>query len=408
MFGIIFEDAYFWLVLNIGVALLLGMILGNLADKVNLPTITGYLVAGLILGPLTKFIDSEELSHLRIISDIALGFIAFQVGNELWLGKLKKSGTKIIFITVFQAVFTSLVVFLALFFFVDISVALILGAIAAATAPAPIIMIINKKNAKGPLTDTIVPIVGLDDAVGTILFGVLLSLSVTLASPNEQSVHLSALMLEPLKEIGLSIILGAVLGGISGFATKTIDKNNDSSTKRLDVIVVTVFISVGLALLLNASPILTPMIAGAFVTNQINKDDYILEEKTIRFFIPPLMILFFTISGAQLDFSVIATVGIAGLMYVIGRTIGKFIGSFLGCQMFGVKGSVKRNLGIAMLPQSGVAIGLSMAAYNRFSQVDSQMAQNIQNIVLATVLVFALVGPILVQIAFKKAGEIKS
>jgi Kef-type K+ transport system membrane component KefB len=398
-------DSYAMLIFNVGIVLLLGLIFGKLAEKVNLPDITGYLIAGLLLGPITHFLTSEELDHMSIISNLALGFIAFQVGNELWLGKLKKSGKKILIITISQAVFTTLIVSLVLLLFTNPPTALVLGAIAAATAPAPIMMIINKYRTKGPLTDTIVPIVGLDDAVGVIMFGVLLSLSVALASGDVSQLSVFNVILQPLKEIGISILFGSAIGLISGLATRSISKNTDAKVKHLDVIIITVFITVGVAMLFDASPILTPMIAGAFVTNLINKDTYILEDETIRFFIPPIMILFFTLSGAQLSFSTITTVGLIGVMYIISRSIGKFGGCYVSSKIVHAEPVVKQYLGFAMLPQSGVAIGLAMAAYNQLFEVNVEYANNILNITLASVLVFALIGPILVQWAFKKAGE---
>lgn len=399
-------DSYAMLIFNVGIILLLGLILGKLAEAIKLPNITGYLVAGLFLGPVTHFLSAEELSHMTVISHIALGFIAFQVGNELWLGKLKKSGKKIVIITVIQALFTSLVVSGLLFIVAKPSVALILGAIAAATAPAPIMMLINKYRAKGPLTDTIVPIVGLDDAVGVIVFGVMLSLGVALAGSNSGHLNIIDLLGGPLLEIGLSILLGSVIGFIAGFATKTITKDRETKVKHLDVVIITVFLTVGVAMIFDASPILTPMIAGAFVTNQINKDTYILEDETIRFFIPPIMILFFTISGAQLSFDVLSTIGLVGLVYIIGRTIGKFGGAFIGCTLVHSEPTVKKYLGFAMLPQSGVAIGLAMAAFTAINNVNPDMAKSIQNITLASVLVFALIGPVLAKIAFGRAKEL--
>jgi Kef-type K+ transport system membrane component KefB len=396
------------LIFNVGVILLLGLFFGKIAEKLNLPDITGYLFAGLLLGPISGFLTSEELSHMSIISNIALGFIAFQVGNELWLGKLKKSGKRIVIITIIQALFTALVVALILLLFTNPPIALIMGAIAAATAPAPIMMIINKFRTKGPLTNTIVPIVGLDDAVGVIVFGVLLSLSVALASGNVGNLNFFNVILDPLKEIGISILLGTVIGLISGYFTKTITKDDEAKVKHLDVIIITVFITVGAAMLLDASPILTPMIAGVFVTNLVNKDTYILEEETIRFFIPPIMILFFTISGAQLSFTVITTIGLVGLMYIISRTFGKFGGCYIASKLVHTEPTVKRYLGFAMLPQSGVAIGLAMAAYAGLSDINSEYADQILNITLASVLVFAFVGPVLVQWAFKKSGEAKN
>lgn len=399
-------DSYAMLIINVGVVLLLGLIFGRLAEKIHLPDITGYLLAGLLLGPISGFLTATELSHMSIISNLALGFIAFQVGNELWLGKLKQSGKRIVIITVIQALFTTLVVSILLLLVTDPSTAMILGAIAAATAPAPIMMLINKYRTKGPLTSTIVPIVGLDDAVGVIVFGVLLSLGVALAGQDASSLTVFNVIGEPLMEIGLSIVFGSVIGIIAGIATRTITKNQEAQVKQLDLIIITVFITVGIAMLFDASPILTPMIAGAFVTNLINKDSYILEEETIRFFIPPIMILFFTLSGAQLSFSVLSTIGMIGLVYIIGRSIGKFGGSYIGSILVDSEPAVKQYLGVAMLPQSGVAIGLSMAAYHALIDVNPEMAASIQNITLASVLVFALAGPILVRMAFKRAHEI--
>lgn len=400
-------DSYAMLILNVGVVLLIGLVFGKLAETINLPNITGYLVGGLLLGPITHFLTSEELAHMSIISYVALGFIAFQVGNELWLGKLKKSGSKIVVITLVQALFTTLVVSGLLLMVTEPSIALILGAIAAATAPAPIMMLINKHRTKGPLTSTVVPVVGLDDAVGVIIFGVMLSLGITFARQGDFSLNFTELVRGPLKEIGLSVLFGAAIGFASGFATKTIRKGREQGEKNLNVVIITVFITVGIAMLFDASPILTPMIAGAFVTNQINKETYILEEKTIRFFIPPIMILFFTISGARLSFSVLSTVGLIGAIYIVGRVIGKVGGSAIGASVVKTDPAIKKYLGLVMLPQSGVAIGLATAAYVAFSDVNQDVGATIQNITLASVLVFALIGPVLAKIAFGKAKEIR-
>lgn len=397
---------YSILIINLGIIMFLGLTFGRLAEYIKLPAIVGYLIAGLILGPISGVLNQNDTESLRLISDLALGFIAFEVGNELWFGKLKKSGKKIIIITLLQALLTSIIVFLSLLFFTDVSVALILGAIAAATAPAPIIMIINKYNAKGDLKDTIIPIVGLDDAVGVIIFGVFLSISVSIVGTTANT-NMLGLLLEPFIEIGISILLGVIIGLIAGLAIKHITKDFEARAKNLEVIIITVLITVGLALSLNASPILTPMIAGAMVTNMINKETYMLEEDTINFFIPPLMIMFFTVSGARLDFSVLPTVGIIGIIYIIGRTIGKFLGSYFGASITNSASSTQKYLGFAMLPQSGVAIGLSMAAYNALIDINQNYAETINNVTLASVLFFALTGPILVKIAFQKAGEIK-
>lgn len=398
---------YAMMIINIGTLLLVGYLLGKVAESIHLPNITGYLIGGLALGPIFHILSEAEISHLRIISDLALGFIAFQVGNEFWLGKLKDSGKRIVIITIVQAIATSLVVTLLLLTVTSLSVALILGGIATATAPAPIMMIINKYRTKGELTSTIVPVVGLDDAVGVIIFGVMLSIGVALARTGGISLNMIELFKEPLIEIGLSILFGSIIGLISGFASKRMSTNEESRSKYLDIIIITVFISLGTALLYGASPILTPMVAGAFVANIVNKDTYVIEEKTIRFFIPPLMILFFTLSGAKLSFNVLIAVGVIGLIYIIGRTIGKIGGAFIGAKVARADKKVQRFLGVAMLSQSGVAIGLALVAYNSLIEINETMANNIQNIVLASTLVFALIGSVLIKMAFQFTGEIR-
>lgn len=392
------------LIVFVGLIILIGLLFGRLAEILKVPAITGYLVAGLILGPIFHIIDLDSLHSLSFISDIALGFIAFQVGNELWFGKLKKSGMKIVIITVIQAVLTTFFVALMALIFVDLSVALILGAIGAATAPAPIMMIVKKLKTKGELTDTILPVVGMDDAVGVILFGVLLSVGISLMGASGNLSFLQ-MMEEPMIELAISIGLGVAAGLIAGFSIKSISPNNDQEEKNLIVVIVTVMITTGAALYLGGSPILTPMIAGAVVTNMINKQCYILEEKTIRFFVPPIMIAFFTIAGATLQFDVVLAAGAVGVVYIIGRAFGKMFGSYVGTSLVKSSSTVKKNLGIALLPQSGVAIGLSIAAYNAIQGVNLAYAETIQNVILASVLVFGLIGPVLVKIAFVKAGE---
>lgn len=392
------------IIINLGIIVLLGLIIGRLFEQVKIPAVTGYLVAGLLLGPITGYFNAEDLKSLSMVGDIALGFIAFQVGNELWFGKLKKTGLKIAIITIIQALMTTAIVIFITQFFVDISVALVLGAVAAATAPAPIMMIIKKYRTKGELTDTILPVVGLDDAVGVIMFSILLSFSVNLASGTGQ-INIVSMIVHPLVEIGLSALIGILIGFISGKTIKYISHNNDRQEKNLNVIVITVLLTVGAALMTGASPILTPMIAGTTVTNLINKECFVLEEETIRFFIPPLMIAFFTIAGAQLDFGVVVSAGLIGILYIVGRGLGKFLGAYLGCSVVKSSPKVKKYLGVSLLPQSGVAIGLSVAAYSQLKDVNIEYANIVQNVILASVLFFALTGPVLVKIALFKSGE---
>lgn len=395
------------LIADLGIILLAGLIFGRIAEQLKIPAVTGYLIAGLLLGPFTRIIDLETLESFSVISDIALGFIAFQVGNELWFGKLKKSGMKIVIITIVQAIATTSIVIIALLPFVDLPIALVLGAIAAATAPAPIMMIIKKYRTKGELTDTILPVVGLDDAVGVIMFGVLLSIATALAGSSTGELSFLHLIEEPVFEIIISIVLGLGIGYISGIAIRTIDRNPERHEKNLDVVCISIFLTTGAAIYLGGSPILTPMIAGTVVTNLINKDCYLFEEETIRFFVPPLMIAFFTIAGAQLQFDVILAAGMVGLVYIVARIFGKMSGAYAGAKMVHSSDKVKKYLGLSLLPQSGVAIGLSIAAYSAFDGVNHEYALIVKNVILASVLFFALTGPVLVKMAFIKTKEVR-
>lgn len=406
LLNVVVDSGISTIIVDLGIIILLGFIVGRMFEMIKIPAITGYLVAGLLLGPITGYMSVEYLNHFSIIGDVALGFIAFQVGNELWLGKLKKSGKNIVIITIIQAVLTTTIVAVATSFFVDLPIALMLGAVAAATAPAPIMMIIKKYRTKGVLTDTILPVVGLDDAVGVVMFGTLMSISVSMmASDAAAETSLWLMLAEPLFEIGISIAIGAFIGFASGKAIQTMSDNTDRKEKNLNIVIITVLLTTGAAILAGASPILTPMVAGAVVTNLINKECFILEEETIRFFIPPLMIAFFTIAGAQLQFDVILAAGIVGLVYIVGRIIGKFFGAYIGAVITKADPKVRKYLGICLLPQSGVAIGLSVAAYAAFAPVNLEYALIIKNVILASVLFFALTGPILVKIALFKSKE---
>lgn len=402
-----FENSIALILVKIGVLILAGMIMGKVAERIRIPEVSGYLIAGLILGPVFGFINQNDVTSFEIITNIALGFIAFQVGNEFWLGKLKKTGIKVIIITIVQALLTTLIVTLFALLFVDLYIALVLGAIAAATAPAPIMMIVKKYKAKGELTDTLVPLVGFDDAVGVLMFGILLTISVTMINPSTTSINLFQVIKDPIIEIGISILIGSIIGLITGLLIRTVDIGEGQQEKDLDVIIVAVFLTTGSAMLFHASPILTPMIAGAIVTNMINKKTYKIEELTLRSFIPPIMILFFTIAGASLQFDVIISAGLIGITYILSRILGKLLGAYLGSVIAKANRNVKRHLGFALLPQAGVAIGLSVAAYNLISPFDLEGAQVIKNVILASVLIFELSGPLLVKMSLEKSGDIE-
>lgn len=401
------------ILVEIAIIIVFGLLLGQLAEYLNIPDVTGYLVAGLILGPVANLFGLEILNEsnfdsYNLLSNIALGFIAFQVGNELWIGKLKKTGIKIIIITLFQAILTVIfVVALLLIFNQPLPLALTLGAISAATAPAPIMMIVKKYKTKGELTNSILPVVGLGGAVAVMILTIFLPISVSLLN-SEGSLEISKIISSPLNEIGDSILIGVILGIITGFSLQIISKDFEREQKNLDLVIVTIFLSTGLSIYFNASPILTAMVAGTVTTNMINKKVYRLEENTINKFIPPLMILFFTVAGAEISFDVIYDAGIIALIYIIGRFLGKFSGSFIGCKITKSSKVVEKYLWISLLPQSGVAIGLASAAYISLVNVAPDTALIIKNVTLGSVLLFELFGPYLVRKNLIQTGEVRA
>ena len=282
-----------------------------------------------------------------------------------------------------------------------------LGAISAATAPAPIMMIVKKYKTKGELTNSILPVVGLGGAVAVMILTIFLPISVSLLN-SEGSLEISKIISSPLNEIGDSILIGVILGIITGFSLQIISKDFEREQKNLDLVIVTIFLSTGLSIYFNASPILTAMVAGTVTTNMINKKVYRLEENTINKFIPPLMILFFTVAGAEISFDVIYDAGIIALIYIIGRFLGKFIGSFFGCKITKSSKVVEKYLWISLLPQSGVAIGLASAAYISLVNVAPDTALIIKNVTLGSVLLFELFGPYLVRKNLIQTGEVRA
>ncbi len=392
----------------LAVLLIAGMILGKLAEKIGIPAVTGYILAGILAGPVFHLVNDTTIQGLNILSDISIGFIAYQIGIELWLPKYKKSGKRILIITIFQAVFTFLIVCLLLLVFKrPLWMALTLGAIACATAPAPIMMIIKRYRVKGEVADTLVPVTGLDDGVGIIIFGICLSVSAAILN-NNGHVNFATAILDPLKEIGLSILFGMALGLIIVVANKFVFRKygkHERNDAYLSVAICVVFLSVAGSRFLGLSPILTPMVAGACFTNFVNKDTFKVQQKTVDKFVPPLMIVFFTLAGAELDLKVLISAGLVGVIYVLGRALGKFLGAFLGAKIAKASKNVQRYLGLALLPQGGVAIGMVLSCVSAFGSKEGVF---IQTVVLAGIFIFELIGPVLVKLSFKKSNEINA
>ncbi len=402
--------------LVLGLAMVGGLALSRLMKLLNLPNVTGYLFAGLLMGPYLLplifgdgvcLLNEESVGSLGIISDVALGFIAFSIGGEFKLKNIKKLGGKIIVITLVQASVTVLAVVGALLLVpaksdtVRISTALLLGSIAAATAPAATLMVVRQYKAKGPVTDTLLPVVAFDDAVGLIIFSVCFSLAETLCTGNALTVKEALLM--PLLEIAMSIGIGAALGALMTLCMKFFH----SRANRLCLMLTAVFIGVALAEMLNLSSLLLCMMIGALFANL--RDDAIEILDNTERWTPPLFMLFFVLSGADLNLRVLgsATVLIVGVVYLIARSLGKYFGAFFGSAISRAPKTVRQYLGVTLLPQAGVAIGMAQSVAGNANLKAAGISSAIVAIVLFATLVYELVGPVLTKVALTAAGEIE-
>ena len=409
------------ILLAIGVAMFVGLFLTRLAVKLNLPDVTCYLVAGVLVGPLCLgqlgvpglgFGSFEFVEEMSLISDVALGFIAFSIGNEFRLSSLKQIGRQATIIAIFQALAATVlvdVVLLVLHLFLGdklpVSTCIILGAIATATAPAATMMVVNQYKAKGPLTDILLPIVALDDAVGLIVFAVSNGIAKALISG---SVNMVSILVNPIIEIVLSLGLGALLGWV--FSEVEIYFN--SRSKRLCLAVTFVVLSAGFSKMsfelgggveIGFSSLLVCMMCGTIFCNMCDFSEGIMA-KTERW-TAPIYVLFFVISGAELDLRVFADLAVVGvgIAYIAARSAGKIAGASISARFTKCVPSIQKYLGITLLPQAGVALGMSVTVAAEFGAEGAV----IRNIVLFAVLVYELVGPVLTKMALTAAGDIQ-
>ncbi len=404
--------------LSISVAMLAGLLLSRVAKLLSLPAVTAYLVAGILVGPYclgklgisgVGFTSLEEIGTLKIIADAALGFIAFSIGNEFRLSQLKKTGKAATFIGIFQALVAALLVDIALiglhFIIPDrlsLPAAIVLGAIATATAPAATLMVVRQYKAKGPLTDLLLPIVAIDDAVGLVVFAV--SLGVARAIQHGH-VDVISIVLNPIIEIVLSLILGALMGAVLTF----IEKFFNSRSKTLTVSLAFVMATVAFTMMkfhigpveIGFSSLLVCMMLGTVFCNLCEKSEPIMER--VDAWTAPLFVIFFVLSGAELEISVFGDMMIVliGVVFLVFRAIGKCLGAYSSSKWMKCEPKVCKYLGITLLPQAGVALGMSLQVGDL-----GEHGVLIRNIVLFSVLILELVGPLLSKIALTKAGDI--
>ena len=413
------------ILLSIAIALLAGLVMTRVIKPFGLPAVTGYLIGGVLIGPYCLgalgemlnitglgFNTMEYVEHFGILSDVALGFIAFSIGNEFRLSQLKQIGKQATVIAIFQAITATILVdiaLVALSFIIGqdklpISVAITLGAVATATAPAATLMVVRQYKAKGKLTDILLPIVALDDAVGLIVFAISFGIAKGMISG---TTDIYSIVLNPIIEIVASLVLGALMG----FLLSQAEKHFHSRSKRLSVSVTAVILTVAITMIkfnigehihVGFSSLLTCMMLGTIFCNFCESSEELMDR--VDRWTTPLFILFFVISGAELELSVfldVAIVGI-GLVYIIFRSLGKYFGSYGSAKAVKCDPNIVKYLGITLLPQAGVALGMSVTA----QQLGVYEGGLVRNIILFSVLIYELVGPMLTKWALTKAGEI--
>lgn len=406
------------ILLSVSVALLAGLLMTRAFKPLKLPSVTAYLIAGVLIGPYIVgklgipgfgFTNFESVEVLSLISEVALGFIAFSIGNEFRAEEIKKIGKQATVIGIFQAIVATLFVDLALYGLhllmpdkITLSQAITLGAIATATAPAATLMVVRQYKAKGPLTKLLLPIVALDDAVGLIVFAVSFGIAKTISLGTIDAV---SIIVNPIVEIICSLTLGAVMGAILTWLEKLFNSN----TNRLNMTIAFVFLTVSLSMMefhigpvhIHFSSLLVCMMLGTVFCNMcpLSHD---LMEKTDKW-TSPLFALFFVISGAELRLDVFAdwAIVVIGVVYILFRSLGKYLGTFASAKATKCSPEICKYLGITLLPQAGVALGMCATAMQLGTE-----GELIRNITLFAVLIYELVGPLMTKQALKAAGEI--
>ena len=404
--------------LSLSIALLAGLLLSRLAKVVKLPAVTAYLISGVLIGPFVLGaigvpgigIAAKQIEGFGLIADLALGFIAFSMGNEFRLSQLKKIGKQAMIIGIFQALITTVVVDVALIALhfampdvLSIPAAIVLASVATATAPAATLMVVKQYKAKGPVTDILLPVVALDDAVGLVIFAVSFGIA---RSMGTAGVSPLAIILEPLLEILLSLLLGFVMGLLFTLCERFFH----SRSKRMAVSVTFVMLTVALSSLkfeiggihIAFSSLLACMMLGTVFCNICEVSEELMERADR--WTTPVLILFFVISGAELDLSVFAQWGVVvvGLVYIVARSLGKYYGAGISARMTKCDPMIVKYLGITLLPQAGVALGMAIKAIELGPD-----GAIVRNITLFAVLIYEIVGPFLTKLALTKAGDIK-
>ena len=408
------------LLLSAAIAVIIGLLMTRLAKPFGLPAVTAYLVTGVLIGPYclgrlnvpgVGFVSMQAVEALKLVSQVALGFIAFAIGNEFRLSSLKKTGRQATVVGIVQGLVAAAFVDVALiglhFILGDklpLPAAITLGAIATATAPAATLMVVRQYKAKGKLTDILLPVVALDDAVGLVVFAVSFGIARAMQSG---AFDIVSILVNPLLEIVLSLGFGALMGWVLTQLETLFNSNSNRLSLTIGFVMLTVAISMAELdvgpVHLGFSSLLVCMMLGTVFCNLCPLSEDLMEKE--ERWTAPLYVLFFVVSGAELElkvFSDLAVVGI-GVVYILFRSLGKYVGAYGSCKAAGCDEKVTKYLGITLLPQAGVALGMCVTA----TQLGAAEGGLVRNIILFSVLVYELVGPAMTKNALMKAGDIQ-
>jgi Kef-type K+ transport system membrane component KefB len=384
------------IIFEAAVMLVSGLLFGRLAKMAKLPNVTGYLIAGLIFGPsFLNIIPPSMVNGFEVISDIALGFIAFSIGSEFNLTYFKKVGIAPVIIAIAEAFGAVIIVTVTLLLFgFDVRLSLLLGAIAAATAPAQTIMVINQYKAKGALTSMLMSVVAIDDAVALIGFGFAATIVKMIDSVKDMNIILS--ILHPIYEIAISLVVGGILSIFMKLFFRWFKKPSNV----ICIIIAFVLFTYWLTQLVNGSPLLACMALGGVLVNIYSDIDRIV--KVSDAFTPPIFMIFFVISGAGFEISALAGIGLIGLIYVVMRVVGKIGGAWLGGKITKQNEKICKYLGPTLMPQAGVALGLIVVA----GSIVPEYAPEIRVVILCSTFIYSIIGPAVAKVALVKSGDI--
>lgn len=388
-------------IVSLSIIMVVGFLMTRLTKLAKLPNVTGYILAGILIGPYClNLIPGNIIEGMGFISDIALAFIAFSVGEFFKFSSLKKSGMKIIVLTIFEALMASVVVFLVMYFILHLSLAfsIVLAALASATAPASTIMTIRQTKAKGEFVDTLLQVVALDDVVSLVAYSVAISIALaTISGTSGGGFSFDIVVLPILKNL-LSLVIGAVLG----YILKLLMKVKHGSDNRLIIVISVLLLFCGISSLLDVSPLLGCMIIGTVYINLTNDEKLFLQ---VNYFSPPILLMFFVVSGLGFNLSalfsgesILGSVPLwaIGVIYFIVRIVGKYLGAYLGCVTIKKPKEVRNYLGLALIPQAGVAIGLAAMGARTLG---GDVGEALQTIILASSVLYELVGPVCAKLS---------